>query len=353
MVVDIAICGAGVSGCALAIALAQAGYSVLMLEREIAPARQPGESLPPEVRVPLAALGVWEGFLADGHRPALGNRAVWGADVDWGKDFLFNPYGNGWHIDRYRFDVMLQRAAGAAGAVMHRGINRTETAREDFLWRVSWRDQSGSYTAMARFVADATGRARGLARRLGVAVRRYDRLIGWAGCTPLCGPADCTTLVEAEPHGWWYSVPLPSAQHMVAFLSDRGVAPPENFPPHISLRVGNGVWRPRATAAGSSCLVETAGAGWVAVGDAAAAHDPLSAQGIMRALMSGLRAAEAVTSALAGRGQALERYAEMQRRAYDAYLIERRDYYRAEGRWPMHSFWSRRHCQTAPLSQEV
>lgn len=174
MVADIAICGAGVAGCALAIALARAGYSVLLLEREVTPARQPGESLPPEVRVPLAALGVWEGFLADGHRPALGNRAVWGADVDWGKDFLFNPYGNGWHIDRYRFDVMLQRAAEAAGVVMHRGINRTETAREDFLWRVSWRDRSGSYTAMARFVADATGRARGLARRLGVAVRRYD-----------------------------------------------------------------------------------------------------------------------------------------------------------------------------------
>jgi flavin-dependent dehydrogenase len=353
VVFDIVINGAGVSGCALAIASARAGYSVLMLERALSPAGQPGESLPPEARVPLAALGVWEGFLADGHRPALGNRAVWGADVDRCKDFLFNPYGNGWHIDRYRFDVMLQRAAEAAGAVMHCGINRTETAREDFLWRVSWRDQTGAHTAMARFVADATGRARRLARRLGVVVRRYDRLIGWAGCMPVRGRADCTTLVEAVPHGWWYSVPLPSARHMVAFMSDPGVLPPKNFPPHISLRVGNGVWKPRAAAAGSSCLVETAGAGWVAVGDAAAAHDPLSAQGIMRALMSGLRAAEAVTSALAGRCQALERYAEMQRWAYEAYLIERRDYYRAEGRWPMHSFWSRRHCQAVPLSEGV
>lgn len=353
MVFDIVINGAGVSGCALAIASARAGYSVLLLERAISPAGQPGESLPPEVRVPLVALGVWEGFLAAGHRPALGNRAVWGTDVDRCKDFFFNPYGNGWHIDRYRFDVMLQRAAEASGAVMRRGINRTETAREDFLWRVSWRDRSGSCKVMARFVADATGRARRLARRLGVAVRRYDRLIGWTGCTPLCGSRDCTTLIEAEPCGWWYSVPLPSARHMVAFMSDPGVLPPENFPPRISLRVGNGVWNPRAWAAGSSCLVETAGAGWLAVGDAAAAHDPLSAQGIVRALMSGLRGAEAVTSALAGRGQALERYAQMQRRAYEAYLIERRDYYRAEVRWPTHSFWARRHCEAAPLSQEV
>jgi flavin-dependent dehydrogenase len=342
-----------VAGCALAIALARAGYSVLMLERELIPVRQPGESLPPEVRVPLAALGVWGTFLTDGHRPALGNRAVWGTDIGRSKDFLFNPYGNGWHIDRTRFDVMLQQAAEAAGAVMHRGTSRIDASREDGLWRLSWRDRFGWRTGMARFIADATGRARGLARRLGVAVRRYDRLIGWAGCIPQFGPPEPTTLVEAEPRGWWYSVPLPSAQHMLAFMSDPGASPSENFPPHILLRVGNGAWKPRAAPADSSCLVETAGAGWVAVGDAAAAHDPLSAQGIVRALASGLRAAEAVALALAGRGQALERYAEMQTRAYEAYLAQRRNYYRAETRWPMHSFWHRRHREAVPLSQGV
>jgi flavin-dependent dehydrogenase len=305
--------------------------------------------LPPEVRVPLAALGVWDEFLTAGHLPAAGNHAYWGEDTGRHKDFLFNPYGDGWHIDRSRFDVMLQRAAKTAGAVLHRGIRRIEVAHAAERWRLTWRDRSGWRTGSAGFVADATGRARGLARRLGVPVRRYDRLIGRIGCVPLCGPAEVTTLIEAVPQGWWYSAPLPSAEHMVAFMSDPGVSSPAILPPRILSRVGNGVWKPHAAPADSSCLVETAGAGWVAAGDAAAAHDPLSAQGIMRALMSGLRAAEAVALALAGRRQALACYAQMQTRAFAAYLAQRQRYYRAETRWPMHSFWRSRYCEAVPL----
>jgi flavin-dependent dehydrogenase len=348
VVVDIAICGAGAAGCALAIALARAGYSVLVLERQAAPYGSPGESLPPEVRVPLIALGVWGEFLSAGHLSAAGNNAFWGEDVGRHKDFLFNPYGNGWHIDRTQFDTMLQRSAEAAGATVYRGVKRIKVVREVSRWTLIWCETSDWQAATAKFVADATGRARWLARRLGVSVQRFDRLIGWSGCTPSYGAPEMTTLIEAVPQGWWYSAPLPSAEHMVAFMSDPGVAPP-TFPRHTAQRVGNGVWKPRAAPADSACLVETAGEGWIAVGDAAAAHDPLSAQGIMCALMSGLRAGEAVALALAGRRQALACYTEMQTRAFAAYLAQRRGYYRAETRWPMHSFWRTRYCEAVPL----
>jgi flavin-dependent dehydrogenase len=350
VVVDIAICGAGVAGCALAIALARAGFDVVMLEREAVPTQRPGESLPPEVRVPLAALGVWDEFLAAGHLPAVGNQAFWGGNAGRHKDFLFNPYGDGWHIDRRRFDAMLQRAAETAGAIVHRAVKRIGVSSEPNTWRLIWRDRQDWSAGSARFVADATGRARGLARQLGVAAHRYDRLIGRIGCVPACRPAEATTLIEAAPEGWWYSAPLPSARHMVAFMSDPGVSPPATLPPRILSRVGNGVWQPRARSADSSFLAQTAGAGWVAVGDAAAAHDPLSAQGIMRALTSGLRAAEAVALVLSGRDDALAHYREMQRRAFEAYLAQRRLYYQAENRWPMHSFWRSRHGEAIPLA---
>ena len=70
----------------------------------------------------------------------------------------------------------------------------------------------------------------------------------------------------------------------------------------------------------------------------------------MRALMSGLRAGEAVASALAGSGQPLARYREMQSRAFAAYLVQRQYYYRAERRWPRHSYWRSRYCESVPLS---
>ena len=53
--------------------------------------------------MPLVALGVWDEFLTAGHLPAAGNHAYWGEDTGRHKDFLCNPYGDGWHIDRSRF----------------------------------------------------------------------------------------------------------------------------------------------------------------------------------------------------------------------------------------------------------
>ena len=52
-------------------------------------------------------------------RPAApGTVAVWGSETPYENDFIFNPYGNGWHIDRSRFDAMLARAAEEAGATV-------------------------------------------------------------------------------------------------------------------------------------------------------------------------------------------------------------------------------------------
>ena len=50
----------------------------------------------------------------------------------------------------------------------------------------------------------------------------------------------------------------------------------------------------RVVAADSSCLEVVEGDGWCAVGDAAAAYDPLSSQGITTALASGAWAGQAI-----------------------------------------------------------
>ena len=60
---------------------------------------------------------------------------------------------------------------------------------------------------------------------------------------PPCGPPEATTLIESVPEGWWYSAHLPSGQHVLAFMSDPGIAPPASLPPHIALRVRSGAWK--------------------------------------------------------------------------------------------------------------
>jgi len=105
-------------------------------------------------------------------------------------------------------------------------------------------------------------------------------------------------------------------------------------------------------AANSFRLAPLAGENWLAVGDAAAAYDPLSSQGIYKALEYGLRAGDAIGDHRAGRNTALQDYVEGIRREFDDYLLIRSKYYGRERRWPNSIFWQRRHADrmgaTAP-----
>jgi len=100
--VDVVVVGGGPAGAAIAIALARGSRSVVVLERSGYEHPRIGETLPPEARVPLASLGVWDRFLEQRHGPAPGTLSVWGQDRPAENHFICNPHGNGWHLDRQR-----------------------------------------------------------------------------------------------------------------------------------------------------------------------------------------------------------------------------------------------------------
>jgi len=246
---------------------------------------------------------------------------------------------------------MLRRAATSAGARIanHTALVGAELARDG--WRLSVRSPAGASTLDARFVVDASGRSRRLARFAGMADERLDTMIACFAYAASRPGAIVETFVEATRDGWWYTAPLPGGRAVVAFLTDpRRVAPGADHdlaaavPPAIADRIEAAPpsTRFRKVAADSARLLTAAGDRWIAVGDAAATHDPLAAQGIDRALRSGLRAAEAIALALRGHPGALRRYAEMQRASFDAYVQMRQRFYALERRWPDAAFWADR-----------
>ena len=83
----------------------------------------------------------------------------------------------------------------------------------------------------------------------------------------------------------------------------------------------------RVRAAGNSLLTRPTGDGWIAVGDAAAAFDPLSSHGIGSALVAGVWAARAVAATLAGDDTAFAAYSERVFASYTHYLWTRQAYY--------------------------
>lgn len=90
-------------------------------------------------------------------------------------------------------------------------------------------------------------------------------------------------------------------------------------------------------------LEPVAGDDWLAVGDAAAGFDPLSSQGIAKALRSGIYAGYAIGDLLTRGGDTgLRRYRLFIRGEFESYARARAKYYRAERRWASSEFWERR-----------
>jgi flavin-dependent dehydrogenase len=344
---DVIVVGGGPAGAATAIALAQRGLRAAIVERSAAPPPRVGETLPPAVREPLQALGVWQRFIADGHDPAVGNRSSWGsARVD-EIHFIRNAYGHGWHIDRQKFESMLLDAARAIGVTVVAGAPIDSWERAD-----GHVVTIGGQKLHARFAVDASGRASFLARISGAERIAIDHLVASTMflAPRAIDPQQKFTLIEAVEDGWWYSAPLPDGRLVASFMTDAtSLRTPEDWieearrtrvtRERISAYSLNDA-APQVAAAHTSRLTSVVGPDWLAVGDAAVSFDPLSSQGIMIALESALDAANAIAE---GGDVALSQYASIVTDRYRRYLVERAQYYSAERRWPDAPFWHRRH----------
>ena len=350
---DAVILGGGPAGSVAALRLAR-GRRVLILERKRGSETRVGESLPPASRPLLRDLGLLDRM--DGHRPYLGNRTLWGGSVAT-HDFLRDPQGAGWHLDRAAFDGMLLAAAQEAGTTLRQGDTVQHVARTGETWELT---TQGGARLVARLLIDATGRAAAVSRRVGARRHVLDRLTGVYAVlrTSAGGPQDGFSRIEADGEGWWYSAPLPGDRRIAAFHSDsdrpilRELATSEGFLAALRrtrliavetpVTEASMVTGPQTVAAHSAVTAPSAGDGWLALGDAALALDPLSSQGLMNALFTGMTGGDTAAALLDGDDSALAAYSHRLARIESAYTKNLAHFYAAEAYRRNGFFWSRR-----------
>jgi flavin-dependent dehydrogenase len=352
--VEILIVGGGPAGATAALNLAPT-RRVAVIDLRAVPMPRIGESLPPAARRLLTDMGLFDAFRHEGHMPYYGNRSVWGSPTPAEADFLHDPDGHGWHLDRTRFETWLRHIAIGRGAALIAPARIAACEYHGRRWHVTL---STTSTLHADLLIDASGRSATLARRLGARRCLEDRLVcRWAYGRANRGVG--LTVVEAVEDGWWYTAPLPAGRRVLAFHSDadlpaaRSAALLERAADTIELSqtLAECGFRPDKhsgmTVAHSAVLTPCVGSAWLATGDAALSFDPLSAQGLLNALFTGLAAAEAADNRLSGDAVALPEYAAAIASIYAAYRRHLDFWYRSETRWPDAPFWRRRQTHTA------
>lgn len=354
---DVAILGGGPAGAAAALSLRrlQPALRVALVESSRYTAWRAGETLSPGCQELLAGLGCWERFVDARFLESFGTCAAWGGDEPYDHEFLFSARGSGWHVDRARFDALLCDAARDAGAEVLVGRFVEAERLAGRRWKLVLRGAPLD-PIEASWVVDTTGRSAVFAARQGAHRLAADRLVGVAVRFRTVQPSDLRTLVEAQPEGWWYSAAIPDSGLIVVWMSDADLVRQQGLGEgprwfqqlaksrYTAARVAGAVAesRPVIRAACSQRLSEFGGEGWLAAGDAASTFDPLSSQGILKALRNGKIASFAVLDDLEGRASSLGRYQQLLTAEYSRYLETRTWFYRQEQRWPESSFWSSR-----------
>lgn len=366
---DIVVVGDGVAASAALLTLGEAAPTLdVLVVTGVGGRRRPGlgEHLSAPGVAVLEELGLGARFRGEGHLETHAAYSAWGGSMLRQRNALGDPHAAGWCLDRERFDAWLRHRARER--CHYRRLEATvERARpidgEVELWL------RGGERLRAGFVLDASGRTAAVARHLAHR-RRLDRLIAVydvfaqldPGIEPTAGP-----LVEAMPAGWLYSALRPDRRLVVIWFTDgdllrgsraEGPARPKRALAFREQVLASVYTRRRIETAGFAVdqpLLAVPGAadastrlsdpiigpGWAAVGDAAAAFDPLSSHGLTAALWSGRRGALGAARHASGDDRAHAAYGCTTARGVDAYCAQRRTMYRSEWRFDG-PFWRRR-----------
>jgi flavin-dependent dehydrogenase len=352
-VADVVVVGGGPAGAAAAITAARAGLVVVLLERRQEPSWKIGETLAPQAIAMLSRLGV---EAACDHLDSPGNCSAWGSRRLAATDFISNPYGCGWQIDRAAFERMLQDEAQAAGVEVRRGVEMVNCSLHDETWDLMLSDGR----IKGHWIVDATGRAASVARQMGIGRLTFDSLISiYLVQHPVRGQdREARTLIESVQDGWWYTALTPGDRRTTSFLTDADLLKKQDWrnprwfidklakTKHVSVVLERhgyvGSDRPEATSARSGRLAANQGRQWLAVGDAAQAYDPLSGQGLFKALFTGHAGARTICDHLNGSSIALQEYERLLDVSWENFAATRKALYSLEQRWPLETFWHRR-----------
>lgn len=323
---DCVVIGGGPGGSAAATIVAEGGFDTLLIEREAMPRFHVGESLMPETFWALDRLGVNERIRANGWQVKKSVQFVTHKGTE-SEPFFFRQHddrdcSDTWQVERSEFDKMLFDRASEVGADTQDQTRLIDVRFGDQgqVVGVVVRDREGVDQEIGcRVVIDATGQQSFLANKLGL--KEVDPDLKKAAIwtyfkDAVRGEGDnegATIILNTEDkQAWFWFIPLSRGITSIGCVADHAYllkgrgTPEEVFQEEMRrcpglvprLRQAQQVGDIRVAKEFSYMTRQSAGDGWVLVGDALGFIDPVYSSGVYFALEMGIRAGDAVVEGL-------------------------------------------------------
>lgn len=322
---DVIVIGGGPAGTTASTLIAQQGFSVRLLERELTPQYRVGESLIPETYWTFKRLKMLEKLKSSRFVKKHGVQFV-NSSGKLSAPFYFHEHkpdesSQTWQIRRIEFDSMMLQNARDQGVEVNQGIRVLDVLFDgDRAVGVLIKDSNGNQKELfADVIVDASGQSSMIINKF--KLREPDPSLNkgaiwtyYEGAFRDEGQNEGATIVLSlkNSNGWFWYIPLHDnivsvgvvAEFDYLFKGRRGHETTfqeelQNCPA-VKKRIATGkqVAELRVTKDFTYRTKQAAGNGWVLVGDALGFLDPLYSSGILLALKSGELAADAIIEGL-------------------------------------------------------
>jgi FAD-dependent halogenase len=233
---DVVVVGGGPSGSTVAAVVALRGRRTLVLESELFPRYQIGESLLPSTIHGICRLiGASDAVANAGFTRKRGGTFKWGSSEDpWTFAFSVSPKMEGptafsYQVERMKFDQILLDNASRVGAEVRQQCAATRIFEEDGRVRGVWyRDAGGAeHLVRARYVVDASGHKSRIYRAVGGSRKYSDyfknlALFGYyRNAKRLPEPNAGNIFCVAFDNGWFWFIPLTPTMTSVGAVVSR------------------------------------------------------------------------------------------------------------------------------------
>ncbi len=324
---DVIVVGGGPGGSTAAALVADAGYRVLLLERDVEPRRKVGESLMPETYWAFERLGILDALKKSSFVRKVGVKFVSSSQKE-SSPFLFTQHdprecGRTWHVERAEFDPFLLENAAAKGAEYYRGARVLEAILEGEravgVKIAPDKDHPSGQSVRCKVLVDAAGQQGLLGSRLNLRVpdKEFRKAAVWGhfhGAKRETIDNGFMTLVlrTMSNRTWFWHIPLANDIVSIGCVGDADLLFKErrsaeeifqtevNDCPSIARRLEGAecVTGLEIVKEYSYKTAQAAGDGWVLVGDSWGFIDPLYSSGVWFALKSSQLAADAIIAGL-------------------------------------------------------